>query len=148
MIRVKKIIAPTDLSKLSREGVRYALELALEQGSAVIVYNVIGEEADWFSQDQKLNPAAALVPQQVKRLAEFIDEHCADLSARVALDQVVEPGVPYKKIIEKARSEEADLIVMSTHGRTGLDQFMMGSVTQKVVALAPCPVLSIRPSKR
>jgi nucleotide-binding universal stress UspA family protein len=50
-------------------------------------------------------------------------------------------------IVTKAEEEHSDSIVMSTHGRTGLDQIMLGSVTAKVVARAPCPVLSIRPHK-
>jgi nucleotide-binding universal stress UspA family protein len=50
-------------------------------------------------------------------------------------------------IVKKAEEENADLIVMSTHGRTGIEQLMLGSVTAKVVARASCPVLSIRPAK-
>jgi len=56
-------------------------------------------------------------------------------------------GVPYRDIVRKAADENADLIVMSTHGRTGLEQVMLGSVTAKVVARATCPVLSLRPAK-
>jgi Universal stress protein family len=54
-------------------------------------------------------------------------------------------GVPYEKIVEKAAEENADLIVMSTHGWSGLFHALIGSVTEKVVRLASCPVLSIRP---
>ena len=107
MIRPKKILAPTDLSKLSLAAVRYALEMALEQNAEVIVYNVIGEDGEWFGKN--------------------------------------EAGVPYILIVKKAEEENADLIVMSTHGRTGIEQLMLGSVTAKVVARASCPVLSIRP---
>ena len=53
---------------------------------------------------------------------------------QVELTEIVEAGVPYNKIVEKARSENADLIVMSTHGRTGFQQVLLGSVTAKVVA--------------
>jgi len=56
--------------------------------------------------------------------------------------------VPYNKIVKKAEEENADLIVMSTHGRAGFEQIMVGSVTAKVVARATCPVLSIRPTKK
>jgi nucleotide-binding universal stress UspA family protein len=88
------------------------------------------------------------VPRQRQRLREFIKENCADLLRNVEVQEIVELGVPYKKIIEKAAKEGADLIVLSTHGRTGLDHFMLGSVAQRVVARAPCPVLSISPSRR
>ncbi|HVR18012.1 MAG TPA: universal stress protein, partial [Candidatus Limnocylindrales bacterium] len=58
--------------------------------------------------------------------------------------EAVETGIAYNKIVTKAEEEKADLIVMSTHGRTGIEQVMLGSVTAKVVARAGCPVLSIR----
>lgn len=146
MTKIKKIIAPTDLSKLSRSAVRYALELAAEQNAKVIAYSVISEDSEWLGSDDRLNPANALVPQQRERLHGFMQEHFADLLDKVEVTELVEAGVPYNKIVEKAQSENADLIVMSTHGRTGFQQVLLGSVTAKVVARAGCPVLSIRPS--
>ncbi len=145
MTKPKRILAPTDLSKLSRPAVRYALEIGLEQGSEVIVYHVISEDGDWFGKDDSLNPAGALVPQQKERLRGFVKENFADFIGKVKITEVVEAGVPYNKIVTKAQEENADIVVMSTHGRTGLDQVMLGSVTAKVVARATCPVLSIRP---
>ncbi|MGZ8485288.1 MAG: universal stress protein [Candidatus Binatia bacterium] len=146
MIKTSKILAPTDLSNLSRPALRYALELAMERRAAVIVYHVISEESDWLGSDDKLNPANALLPQQRERLHAFMTEHFADLVEQVEVTEIVEAGVPYNKIVEKAHSEHADLIVMSTHGRTGFQQVLLGSVTAKVVARAGCPVLSIRPA--
>ena len=146
MTKLKKLIAPTDLSKLSSAGVRYALEIGLEQGCEIIVYHVIDAGEDWFAGDDKLNPASALLPQQRQRLSEFLKETCGDLVGKVKVQEVVELGVPYRKIVEKAEAERADLIVISTHGRTGIDYMLVGSVTQKVVARASCPVLSIRPA--
>jgi nucleotide-binding universal stress UspA family protein len=112
-----------------------------------VVYHVISEDGDWFDKDDALNPAMALVPKQKQRLAEFVKENCAEFFGKVKIDEIVEVGVPYKEIVHKAEEEKADLIVMSTHGRTGLEQVMVGSVTAKVVARATCPVLSIRPHK-
>ncbi|MGZ8494308.1 MAG: universal stress protein [Candidatus Binatia bacterium] len=146
MIKTSKILAPTDLSDLSRPALRYALELAMERRAAVIVYHVISEDSDWLGSDDKLNPANALLPQQRERLHVFMTEHFADLMEQVEVTEIVEAGVPYNKIVEKAQSENADLIVMSTHGRTGFQQVLLGSVTAKVVARAGCPVLSMRPA--
>ena len=148
MSKFKKIVASTDLSKLSLVGVRYAMELARDQGATVILYHVIDSEGEWFHGRDDLNPAGALMPRQKQRLLEFIKENCADLLGKVEARQIVDLGVPYKKIVETAEKEGADLIVISTHGRTGIDQFMVGSVAQRVVARAPCPVLSIRPNER
>jgi nucleotide-binding universal stress UspA family protein len=147
VIKIRKILAPTDLSKLSRPALRYALELAVERSVPVIAYNVISEDSEWIGSDDRHNPANALLPQQKERLHTFMRENFADLIDKVEVIEVVEAGVPYNKIVEKAHNEEADLIVMSTHGRTGFEQILLGSVTAKVVARASCPVLSIRPVK-
>ncbi|HUF42874.1 MAG TPA: universal stress protein [Verrucomicrobiae bacterium] len=144
---IARILAPTDLSKLSRAAVRYAMEMALAQGAEVVVYHVISEDGDWFDKDDALNPANALLPKQKQRLAEFVKENCAGFLGKVKVREIVEVGVPYKEIVRKADEEKADLIVMSTHGRTGLEQVMLGSVTAKVVARANCPVVSLRPPK-
>ena len=146
-MKLSKIIAPTDLSNLSQSALRYAMQLALEQGAEVIVYNVISEDGEWFDKNDELNPVKALVPQQRQRLAEFVKESCAEFLDQVKVKEVVEVGVPYRDIVRKAADENADLIVMSTHGRTGLEQVMLGSVTAKVVARAACPVLSLRPAR-
>jgi nucleotide-binding universal stress UspA family protein len=146
VIKTSKILAPTDLSNLSRPALRYALELAIERRAAVIVYHVISEDSDWLGSDDKLNPANALLPQQRERLHAFMTEHFAGMMDQVELTEIVEAGVPYNKIVEKAQSENADLIVMSTHGRTGFQQVLLGSVTAKLVARAGCPVLSMRPA--
>ncbi len=147
MFKVKKILAPTDLSKLSRPALRYAFDLAMECGATVIVHHVIAEDSEWLGSDDRLNPANALLPQQKERLHLFLAENFPDLTNQVDISELVEAGVPYNKIVERAQSEGADLIVMSTHGRTGFEQILLGSVTAKVVARSSCPVLSIRPAK-
>jgi nucleotide-binding universal stress UspA family protein len=146
MNRCKKILAPTDLSKLSLAGLRYALELGLEQNAEVVIYHVLSEDGDWFGKDNRLNPANALLPREKELLHDFIRENFADIVGRLKVIETVEPGIPFSKIVAKAAEEEVDLIVMSTHGRTGIKQVMLGSVTAQVVAHADCPVLSIRPT--
>jgi nucleotide-binding universal stress UspA family protein len=146
--KTNRILAPTDLSQLSLPAVRYALEIGLERDAEVVVYNVIGEDGDWFGKDDPLNPAGAFVPRQKERLREFVKENFADMLGKVKITESVEAGVPYVRIVAKAEEEDVDLIVMSTHGRTGIEQIMLGSVTAKVVARAGCPVLSIRPAKK
>jgi nucleotide-binding universal stress UspA family protein len=123
------------------------MDMALAQGAEVVVYHVISEDGDWFDKDDELNPAKALVPRQKQRLAEFIKQNCGEFIGQVKIYEIVEVGVPYKAIVQKADEERADLIIISTHGRTGLEQVIVGSVTARVVARSGCPVLSIRPPK-
>ena len=148
MIKANKILAPTDLSSLSRPAVRYALEIGLEEGAEVIVFYVISVDGDWFGKNDPYDPAGVFVPRQKELLREFVNENFADMVGKVKITQIVETGIPYNKIVTKAEEESADLIVMSTHGRTGIEQVMLGSVTAKVVARAGCPVLSIRPQTK
>jgi Universal stress protein UspA and related nucleotide-binding proteins len=142
-----KILAPTDLSELSRAAVSYAIEIGFERNAEVIIYHVLSENVDWFG-DDRLNPASVFLPRQKALLREFVKEYFADGAGKVKITEVVETGIPYNKIVMKAEEENVDLIVMSTHGRTGIEQVMLGSVTAKVVARAGCPVLSIRPNRK
>jgi nucleotide-binding universal stress UspA family protein len=146
MIPIKTILAPTDITVLSLPAIRYALEIGLERNAEVIIYHVIESEYAGFGNDDPHNPAMALVPQEKKRLNEFVQNNFADYLNKVAkITELIECGLPYEKIVAKADHVCADLIVMSTHGRTGLEQLILGSVTAKVVARAGCPVLLIRP---
>ena len=140
MTRVKTILAPTDFSELSKLGVRYALEIAWDESAEVIVYHVIDLGLDWHDRRADYGPNRDLLEESRRVLNKFLAENFADL---VEVRQVVEFGAPYKNIVEKAATEGVDMIVMSTHGRTGVDHFILGSVAEKVVARAPCPVLVI-----
>jgi nucleotide-binding universal stress UspA family protein len=147
MLQIDRILAPTDLSSLSLPALRYALEIGLERKAEVVVYHVIEVDYDWFNEDDPRNPASVLVPQRKKKLHEFLVKHFADWldKPKMIVREAVECGNPHEKIVSKAERENADLVVMATHGRTGLEQLIVGSVTAKVVARAGCPVLSIKP---
>ena len=143
MTKVKKILAPTDLSEVSKLGLRHALELARQDGAEVIVYHVIDFDADWSRQRADFGPTRHLLVRSRQALDNFLAANFADCIDLVEVRQVIEFGAPHKSIAEKAAGEAVDLIVMSTHGRTGVDHFILGSVAEKVVARAPCPVLIV-----
>lgn len=156
MNQVKKILAPTDLSKLSLTGLRYAFSLAQSFGAEVTVYHVINrDEIMQFSEQLKRfgNPVAIgrhtenLLDESQDALSHFLRDNLGDLLPLVEVRTKVEMGLPYKNIVERAREDGADMIVMSTHGRTGFSHVLLGSVTEKVVRTAPCPVVSIHPSE-
>ncbi|HYY73021.1 MAG TPA: universal stress protein [Candidatus Bathyarchaeia archaeon] len=156
MEKIRTILAPVDLSSLSEEGVRCALQIARWQGAEVIVYNVITVEETPFPQGDEEWVAGQAEHPRVKKtiderkglLARFVDEKFAHALQEIKIRQEVEIGTPYKKIVEKAAHEGVDIIVMSTHGRTGLMHMLIGSVTEKVVRRAPCPVLSVPPPEK
>lgn len=148
MSKIKKILAPTDISDLSRAGVRRALEMAKAEGAEVIVYHAVRHPI-LFHDDYPPGPDFPLIDdiidERKKLLEDYMKGHFADLTPGLKVTTVVEMGIPYRAIVDKALKEKVDLIVMSTHGRTGLIHMLIGSVTERVVREAICPVLSIRP---
>jgi nucleotide-binding universal stress UspA family protein len=148
MKKIDKILAPTDLSELSRIGLEYALELARGWGAEVTVYHVANsaELANY-----KAHSLADLVEKRKPAVSQFLNQHFADLLPLVEVREKVAIGTPAANILAEAEKEGIDLIVMSTHGRTGLAHVLMGSVTEQVVRNAACPVFSIhqpRPARK
>ena len=156
MNRMKKILAPTDFSEHSRAGVGYALKLARELGAEVTVYYAVSpEELMRYSKEmqEKLAHTVPLSPgdEPLKKyevaMERFLSDYFSDIIPGLTIRRKVEFGEPYKNIVGEAEKEGVDWIVICTHGRTGLLHMVMGSVTEKVVRHAPCPVLSIHPSQ-
>ncbi|MCH6545213.1 MAG: universal stress protein [Deltaproteobacteria bacterium] len=144
MEKISKILAPTDFSELSQAGVRYALELAKAVKAEVTVYHVVSQgELIQYYDKLPVRPFMHPVDTYQKAMSRFMKTHFADLTADVKVHEKVEMGVAEKNIVNLAEEEGMDLIVISTHGRTGMSHMLVGSVTEKVVRLARCPVLSI-----
>ena len=144
MKKVEKILAPTDLSEISRLGLRYALDLARAWGAEVTVYHVT-DAAELVN--YKAASLQDLIDKHQKALAQYLNDYFADLLPLVELRTKVEVGSAADNIIAEAEREGSDLIVMSTHGRTGLAHILMGSVTEHVVRNANCPVFSVHPPR-
>jgi nucleotide-binding universal stress UspA family protein len=142
--KVERILAPTDLSELSRVGLEYALELARGWGAEVTVY-LVANAAELAS--YKASSLEDLLAKQQQALSGFLNEHFAKLLPLVEVHEKVEIGSPATNIIAEAEKQGSDLIVMSTHGRTGLAHVLMGSVTEQVVRNSGCPVFSVHPPK-
>jgi nucleotide-binding universal stress UspA family protein len=147
MNKIKKILAPTDYSDLSCIALRHAFETGRELGAEIVVLHVVAMSDDWFSKHSELSAARNLMAEQNEFLDKFLREKFADWMNLLEVRQKVELGTPYSNIAEFAEREGIDVIMMSTHGRTGLDHVLLGSVTEKVIAHAPCPVLAIPAAK-
>ena len=144
MKKIEKILAPTDLSDLSGLGVSYALELARGWGASVTVYYV-ADAAELST--YKARSLDGLIERHQQSLSQFLKQNFADLPASVEVASKVELGTPASNIVAEAEKSGYDLIVMSTHGRTGVAHMLMGSVTEQVLRNATCPVFSVRPPK-
>jgi len=140
-----KILIAVDFSENSNYAFDYALTLAKQFDAELTVMHVINEPIDLrgfyvphisFEQLEKEIEAGA-----AGMMEKFCQERMGDF--RNYLTCLVN-GIPYEEIIRKAKEIDASLIVLGTHGRTGLDHIIFGSTAERVVRNAPCPVLSIR----
>jgi nucleotide-binding universal stress UspA family protein len=135
MDMLKKILAPTDFSDLSVRGVRYACQLAKGVGAEVTILNVVIVDESGINKGE--------MEENKQRLDEFVVKNVADIGANLRIRKVVDAGQPYGAIVDCAENERIDLIVMSSHGRSGLSRMLIGSVTDKVLRAASCPVLVV-----
>ena len=136
MAMLKKILAPTDFSDLSGEGVRYACLLANDIGAQVIVLNVV-------VLDETNTVVDGEIEAHKERLTDFVAKAVPNHGADVNLREVVLTGQPYSAIVDCAENEQIDLIVMSSHGRSGLSRMLIGSVTDRLLRAAKCPVMVV-----
>jgi nucleotide-binding universal stress UspA family protein len=148
MEKISKILAPTDLSELSCVGLRHALEMGESRGAEVIVYYVVDLGDQWAVRREDSGPVRDLLEDHRRMLDAFLREKFSQELTLTEVRQVVELGAAASNIVEKAESEGVDRIVMSTHGRTGIDHLLIGSVSEKVIARSPCPVLVVPAHKR
>ncbi len=141
------ILCPVDFSELSAHALQYAASLANKYGASLHVLHVVDEAFQyWMAMGPNSVPVGPppeeLLTAAKEGMVRFIEAQppCVDGKA---VTQVV-LGRPFVEIIRYAREAKADLIVLGTHGRSGLSHMLLGSVTEKVVRKATCPVLTIR----
>lgn len=144
-----KILCPTDFSEASLCGLKMASEMAEKFGSEVIVLYVLTSIQHLPSPHVEASEITFDTVAYEKRLEEEARAKLAETAASI-FPEGVEPrlevriGQPAQEILEAAEEEEADAIFMATHGRTGLKHIVFGSVAERVVSRACCPVLTVR----
>lgn len=143
-MEIKKILCPTDFSETSEKAVEYALFLATAHQAQLILLHVV-DHLQGFDHYEIL----ALTPMEIakkieKRATESLDDLVNRIKGSVAVDKAVQHGKTSVEICEAAKAAQADLIVIGSHGRTGLSHVLIGSVAETVVRHADCPVLVVR----
>ena len=141
MTGIQRILLPTDFSATSDEAFRYATRLALSLGAGLNLLHVPGTAGHNF---EASFPFAQFETATRERLVALVSQ---EELARLQPEYAVRIGTPAQEIVRYAEVREIDLIVMGTHGRTGLAHLVMGSVAEQVVRTAPCPVLLVRHAK-
>lgn len=144
-MQIKTVLFPTDFSNGARAAMDSALSLAKDYHAKLILLYVIQDisVAEWYIPSSL--SAADLVAEMQASAAREMEKWTAEARNRVEdVEQMVVRGVPFVEIIRTAKEKNADLIVIGTHGRTGIDHMLFGSTAEKVVRKAHCPVLTVR----
>jgi len=147
--QLRRILVPVDFSDTSKKALQYAVPLAAAFDAEVVLVHVM-EPFGLPPEMGYLPPELAVSQQELEGSArEGLEKLRAGEIGRRARTQVkVRVGVPWHEIISAANESNADLIILSTHGRTGLRHALLGSVAERVVRHAPCPVLVVRERER
>ena len=146
--RLKKILVPTDFSECSTKALDYAVAIAEQSGAELILLHVV-EPVYYPAYGQDIPTALAEFPQDLMKVSQEGLEKLSreKIAGRVPARLVVETGSSYNTIVESAKSLGVDLIIIATHGYTGLKHVLLGSTAERVVRHAPCPVLAVRERK-
>ena len=142
-----RIVVPTDFSECSRAAWDEAQRLARAFGSELVLLHVLVEPAPFSGAPFGLGVGREFY-DGIRRWAEgelqrWIE---APKAAGLAVRGEIRTGVAHREIVDLATDTRADLVVIGTHGRSGLDRALLGSVADRVLRLAPCPVLAVRPA--
>lgn len=142
--RMKKILVPLDFSEPSHQALRYAKSFAEQFGASLTLVHVV--EPMLYPAEFGYVPVGPgdLDQKRLDDLHKRIQKVAADLRATVPVDGFVRLGRSWKEIVDTAKAGDSDLIIISTHGYTGLKHALLGSVAEKIVRHAPCPVLVVR----
>jgi len=147
MIRIDRILVPTDFSEFSRPAVNYAVAMAERFAAQLHILHVVPDPA-MLVPDAAVFTVESMQAQSEKLVAdaERMLQQIPEPSVVVqSITRAVRVGAAFMEIIEYAQSQQIDLIVIGTHGRSGFAHILMGSVAERVVRKAPCPVLSVKP---
>lgn len=148
MLDLKHIVVATDLSPLSLCAVRYGCQLAKQFNAHLDLLNVVSHPFSQFAMECRTDFEASFedCERECREAAETaLSEVSIDpLTDDSNITRIVLMGTPISEILQYAKQKNADLLIAGTHGHSGLTHVLMGSVAERIVRHAPCPVLTIR----
>lgn len=148
---IKRVLVPVDFSDTSMQALDYAIEFSKPFKAELVVVSVV--EPIYFTAPGDLAAPAVnagmLMDEQLRIAREQLGRLAASLKKRrIKARTILQTGTAHQLIADTAKRTKADLIIMATHGRTGLSHVFLGSVAERVVRHAHCPVLTVRGGKR
>lgn len=147
MFAPKQILVPTDFSTYSDKSLKEAIDIARQHGSTIHllhVINIVQQCAVDYCMDSSV--LAELEKQSTERAKKMIAEETDKFpeSKSITIIPEVRKGTPYEEILKSQKEKNIDLIVIASHGTTGLLHYLMGSIAERVTKGAKCPVLLMR----
>ncbi|MEI9892550.1 MAG: universal stress protein [Chthoniobacter sp.] len=140
-MHLANILVPLDFSDMSLKALRYAVPFAKQFHAKLTLVHVVEPLA--YTPELPFPPA--MPPFQAKEIEKALEEvRDANVPPEVPVEVVAGHDFPADAVVQIARERKADLIITATHGRTGLKHLVLGSTAERIVRLAPCPVLVVR----
>ncbi|MBI4813434.1 MAG: universal stress protein [Methanobacterium sp.] len=145
----QKILLPTDGSKFAENAAQHAIWIASRSSAEIIVLNVIETSSlVGLPAEDLIVRIKEMLKEEGRRSLERISEMVTESEKESKIEDIkitlkTEEGSPADAILKTVEKEDVDLVVMGTSGKHGLDRFLLGSVTEKVVRSAKCPVLAV-----
>ena len=141
-LKIKKILVPTDFSSAAKNALAYASDIAKQFGAKITVLHVVEPMP---TSDFSAYPLALPLDEMLKENKRSLDRFARhELDEKLLQGTRLSVGRPFREITAAARSLNADLIIIATHGHTGLAHAILGSTAERVVRYSPCPVLTVR----
>jgi nucleotide-binding universal stress UspA family protein len=148
MFKPKKILVPTDFSEYSDRALQKALDIAQESGAGITLLHVIGQDirecmSDYcFTQDEFERFKKGMIESGEEYLKAQLKKF--SVPGTVRIDSAVLQGIPYEEILKYQSKNNFDLIIIASHGRSGIAKYLMGSVAEKVIRGATCEALVLK----
>ena len=137
-MNIKRILCPVDFSEYNHRANEYACLVAKSTGAVITYLHAFTPEA------YETPPAHYQLDEKVKQLTSDLEDFIQPNDSQIASNYVVEAGLPADRIVHYSNEYEFDLIVMATHGRSGIERVFMGSVASSVIRKAKCPVMAVK----
>ena len=142
-LKLERILVPMDFSEASEQALEYALTLARKFEASITLMHVV--ELIASSPDANFGYVPLDTGEQVAAATKRLEKIAAErIPAAMLETTLVQSGTPYREITAAAKELNLDLIVITTHGYTGLTHVLLGSTAERIVRHAPCPVLTVR----
>jgi len=146
MIETSALLYVTDFSDLSLHALEYAQFLAKKMGAKLHVLHVVDDSYQyWIATDMIAAPVGPPIEELMGKADEMLGQFVTNnLGQDIEVTRAIRHGRPFAEIIQYAKEQSIGMIVMGTHGRTGLKHVLLGSVADKAVHKSTCPVLTVR----